>query len=64
MTKAIREKSPQARASEKYDQANTVQLKLKLNKKTDADILDFLERSPNKQGLIKYLIREEIKKGR
>lgn len=62
--KAIHEKSPQAKASEKYDQANTVQFKLKLNKKTDADIIEFLAGLKNKQGLVKYLIREEIKKGR
>ena len=46
---------------EKYDKANTKQIKLKLNIKTDADILEFLDKSDNKQGIIKQLIREHIK---
>lgn len=50
------------RAIAKYDAANTVQLKLKLNKKTDADILARLKRSGNMQGYIKELIRADMKK--
>lgn len=46
----------------KYDAANTVQFKMKLNKKTDADILAKLEQSGNKQGYIKALIRADIEK--
>lgn len=42
----------------KYDAANTVRVGLKLNKKTDADIIEILQRSPNMQGLIKEAIRE------
>lgn len=49
--------TPQAR----YDKENTVQIKLKLVKSTDADILAYLE-GKNKQGEIKQLIREAIKK--
>ena len=49
---------PQAR----YDAANTVQIRLKLNRKTDADIIAFLNKTDNKQGLIKNLIREHIKR--
>ena len=52
----------QKRAKAKYDQNNTVQIKLKLNLKTDADILEALERSENKQGYIKELIRADLKK--
>lgn len=48
------------RAVKKYDEANTKQIKLKLNKKTDADILEALESAPNKQGYIKSLIRQDI----
>lgn len=48
----------QLRAQEKYDKDNTVQVKLKLNKKTDADIIDYLSRQENKQGFIKTIIRE------
>lgn len=45
-----------------YDKANTVGLYIKLNKKTDADILAALESVSNKQGLIKRLLRAEIAK--
>lgn len=50
----------QKRAKAKYDQNNTVQIKLKLNLKTDYDILEALERSENKQGYIKELIRADL----
>lgn len=36
------------------------QMILKLNKKTDADILNKLASVPNKQGFIKSLIRDTI----
>ena len=45
----------------KYDAENTVQIKLKLNKKTDSDIINKLDSVPNKQGYIKGLVREDIK---
>lgn len=48
------------RAKAKYDEKNTVQVKLKLNLKTDKDILEALERSGNKQGYIKELIRLDL----
>lgn len=48
-------------AKERYDAENTVQIRLKLNKKTDADILQKLEEVGNKQGYIKALIRADIK---
>lgn len=51
----------QKRAKEKYDNNNTVQIKLKLNIKTDKDILEALEHSGNKQGYIKELIRKDLK---
>lgn len=50
----------QKRAVEKYDAANTKQLKLKLNNRTDIDILEKLDRVGNKQGYIKRLIRKDI----
>ena len=50
----------QKRASAKYDVAHTVQIKLKLNTGTDADILDKLAHVDNKQGYIKDLIRADI----
>lgn len=46
----------------KYDSKNTERIYLKLNKKTDADILTHLENLENKQGYIKQLIRNDINK--
>ena len=47
---------------EKYDKNNTTKITLKLNLKTDADILEYLESTGNKQGTIKALIRQEIER--
>ncbi len=51
----------QKRASIKYDKANTVQKLLKLNKRTDSDILDWIS-GKNFQGYVKALIRDDMKK--
>ena len=52
------------RASQKYDVNNTVQVKMKLNIKTDADILkklnDVVNLPGGKQGYIKKLIRKDL----
>jgi hypothetical protein len=42
---------------EKYDRKNTTSVRLKLNKKTDKDILEKLDKSGNKQGTIKNALR-------
>ena len=52
----------QKRASAKYDAANTIQVKLKLNINTDRDLIEHLGRIANKQGYIKALIRADLKK--
>lgn len=52
----------QLRAQAKYDKDNTVQVKLKLNKKTDDDIIKRLAAADNMQGYIKELIRADILK--
>ena len=49
----------------RYDEWNTTQIKLKLNNKTDADILAWVKeqkysRNSSIQGAIKALIRKEI----
>ena len=54
----------QLRSAAKYDAANTKGLFLKFNKKTDADILEWLEQTDNKQGYIKELIRNDMKGGK
>lgn len=50
------------RANTKYDKANVVQMSLKLNKKTDADILEVLNQQESKLGYIKMCIREQMKR--
>ena len=52
------------RAIKKYDAANTKQLHLKLNLKTDADILAHLEQQESVQGYIKALIREDMNRAK
>ena len=52
----------QIRASIGYNKENTVQISLKLNRSTDADLIDNLNRVTNKQGYIKELIRRDIAK--
>jgi hypothetical protein len=50
------------RAVAKYDAQNTKQIKLKLNLRSDHDILERLEEVGNVQGYIKQLIREDIER--
>ena len=51
-----------SRAQAKYDASHTRKIVMKLNKETDKDILERLDQVPNKQGYIKELIRDDIKK--
>lgn len=44
----------------KYDATHTVQVKLKLHREIDKDILDKLDEVGNKQGYIKSLIRKDL----
>lgn len=48
-----------SKASAKYNRDNTIQLLIRLNKKTDRDIIDILNKVDSKQGYIKDLIRED-----
>ena len=52
----------QKRASIKYDALNTTRLYVRLNNKTDADILEHLDQIENKQGYVKNLIRKDMKR--
>lgn len=52
----------QKEASARYDKENTKQLKLKLNKRTDEDILAQVKRLTTFQGYIKELIRKDMEK--
>lgn len=51
----------QLKAQYKYDKANTQQVILKLNLKSDSDILEKLLNEDNKQGYIKALIRDDMR---
>ena len=46
----------------KYDREHTVMITLKLNRKTDEDIIRFLDRLPtgSRAGFLKQIIRENI----
>lgn len=46
----------------KYDKEHTTQVCIKLNLRTDKDILDWLWKQKSKQGAIKELIRKEIER--
>ena len=48
------------KASIKYNAKNVKQVKLNLNRKTDADIIDHLDQCGNVQGYIKDLIRKDM----
>lgn len=51
------------KANAKYDKSNTKQVLLKLNKKTDADIIEHLNNLEiSKMGYIKAIIRKDMKK--
>lgn len=47
----------QKRAQARYDAQNAFRVTLKLNRKTDADLIELLENVPSKQGLIREALR-------
>jgi hypothetical protein len=47
-------------ATAKYDQENTVRINLKLNRNTDAEIIEKLRAVPSMQGYIRKLIKNDI----
>ena len=49
-----------SKAAALWDRHNTVQYKMKLQRRTDADIIALFETLENKQGYIKQLIRNDI----
>ena len=52
----------QRKAQRRYDAKNTVQVHIKLNLRTDKDVLEKLDEVPSKQGYIKRLIREDLER--
>ena len=47
-------------AKRRWVKENTIMLGIKLNRNTDADIIEKLEETYNRQGYIKQLIRDDI----
>ena len=67
MKKKTWEQHMRAEQQNWYDELHTTQIKLKLNNRTDADILEWLRKqqfsqNTSMQGEIKRLIREEIQR--
>lgn len=52
----------QRKATDKFQKEKTRQIPIKLHTQHDADILAFLENEGNRQGLIKQLLRDEIRR--
>lgn len=50
----------QRKASRAYQQRNCTQVLLRLNTKTERDIIEALEASGNKAGYLKRLVREDL----
>ena len=50
----------QIRAQAKYDSKNTTQVSMKLNFRTDKDVIQWLWKQKSMQGAVKQLIRDEI----
>ena len=50
----------QADNSNRYNKLNTTTLCIRLNRKTDTDIIDRLKEVQSKQGYVKRLIRQDI----
>lgn len=52
--------NPHTIAQSKYDKQHTVRYGLKLNRETDADVIEWLGKQDSMQGAIKDLIRKAI----
>lgn len=55
---------PDSEAKRAWMKANTTKVSMKLNNKTDADILERLGQQESIQGYIKSLIRRDIEQAR
>lgn len=47
----------------KWQKENVKRVVVKLYKNTDKELIEYIEKQPNVQGLIKQLIREHMAKG-
>ena len=46
----------------KYEKENIRQIRLKINRKTEPELIEWIEKQENIQGYIKRLIREDMEK--
>lgn len=49
---------------QQYEKTNLRQIKLNINRKTEPELLEWIEKQENIQGYIKNLIREDMEKDR
>lgn len=56
----MKKKARQLRADERYNKKSTTTCNIRLNKKTDLDIIQKLNEVPSKMGYVKALIRADI----
>ena len=47
-----------------YEKENLRQIRLKINRKTEPELLEWIEKQDNIQGYIKKLILEDMEKGK
>lgn len=62
MEKIEQEKKDKYAPQHKYIKNNMVQYAFRLNKNTDAELIEFFNSVENKSGLFKELLREYLKK--
>lgn len=55
---------PRTDAQRRYDAEYITRVRFTLNRRTEADVIEHLEKQPNKGAYIKQLIREDMAKGR
>ncbi|MBR6158130.1 MAG: hypothetical protein IKQ27_14325 [Lachnospiraceae bacterium] len=60
MSEKKKSSDAQLRAQQKYDKVNTRNYHLKLNRNTDADVIEKLDSVESIQGYIKGLVRDDI----
>ena len=48
----------------RYEKENLRQIRLKINRKTEPELLEWIEKQDNIQGYIKRLIQEDMEKGK
>ena len=52
------------RAQKKYDAESVTVMKMRLNYNTDADVIEWLNKVPNKSAYVKELIRKDMRGGK